>query len=175
VSRIAFLDFETTGLSPLACEPIEVAVVITDDAFTELDAFSALIYPERAPYQWEPAARAMHDASGLTTACIERGAPREFIGRALASFIGRHRAAGGVLHLAGNSVHFDRSFLALYWPRIADMFHHRHLDVSSVRMLGERVTRAPQLGGDRPHRAMQDVRRSIAELKHWTAALRTAA
>ena len=171
MSRLVFLDFETTGLDPVTCEPIEVAAVVTNNAFEELDAFSALIQPGREPYLWEPAARAMHDASGLTTACIERGVPREFVGRALISFLSRHHAAS-VLHLAGNSVHFDRSFLVAYWPRVADMFHHRHLDVSSVRMLGERVTTARQLGGDRPHRAMQDVRRSIAELKHWTKALR---
>lgn len=59
-------------------------------------------------------------------------------------------------------------------PGALALFHHRMLDVSSLRLVGERVTTAPQLGGEKPHRAMADVRRSIAELKHWVAALRGA-
>jgi oligoribonuclease len=111
----------------------------------------------------------MHVRSGLAAAAVGRGSSRTLVGAGLANIL----PLGHTLHLAGNSVHFDRGFLARYWPGIASLFHHRHLDVSSIRMLGERVTSAPQLAVEKPHRAMQDVRRSIAELRHWRDALRS--
>ena len=173
MSRLVFLDFETTGLNPVTCEPIEVAAVVTDDAFEELGAFESLICPPE-DCVWESLAWEMHDRSGLAKLAEQDGRPPFYVGQDLYAFLVPF-ADRGPLHLAGNSVHFDRGFLRVDMPRVERLFHHRHLDVSSVRMLGERVTSAPQLGGDKPHRAMADVRRSIAELKHWAKALRSAA
>jgi oligoribonuclease len=175
VSRLVFLDFETTGLDPAAgAEPIELAAVVTDDAFQELGAMQRLIRPMRPVAQWDPVCVEMHGRSGLGWQTIAAGIPLTTAGRDLTEFLYQF-APAGPLHLAGNSVHFDRSFLKHYFPDVEHLFHHRHLDVSSIRMLGERVTTAPQLGGEKPHRAMEDVRRSIAELRYWTAAIRDAA
>lgn len=169
---IVFLDFETTGLDPDAgAEPIELAAVIADDSFSERAAFETLILPAQTWEHWDPAAHSMHAASGLARECFRRGRSRVQAGNAFATFLALNTS--GPLHLAGNSVHFDRMFLRRYFPAIERLFHHRHLDVSSVRMLAERaVPGAPQLHGEKPHRAMPDVRRSIAELHHWTAVLR---
>lgn len=77
---------------------------------------------------------------------------------------------------AGDKVHEfrqdDRDFLNVYFPSVAKLFHYRRLDVSSIRMFAECVTGKPPMPGVKPHRAMADVRRAIAELKYWTAALR---
>jgi oligoribonuclease len=175
MSRLVFLDSETTGLDPAAgAEPIELAAVVTDDAFQEFGSLRRVICPVRPATQWDPVCVELHSKSGLGWEAIATGIQRDTAGRDLREFLYQF-APGGPLHLAGNSVHFDRSFLKHYFPDVEKMFHHRHLDVSSVRMLGERVTTAPQLGGDKPHRAMEDVRRSIAELRYWTAAIRDAA
>lgn len=169
---ICFLDFETTGLDPNAgAEPIELAAVVTDDAFQEMASFETLIAPT-AWARWDDAAREMHERSGLLAACIGYGVPYDWAVVGLTSTLAPF-AASSPLHLAGNSVHFDRGFLRVYFPAVERLFHHRHLDVSSARMLAERVVpNAPQLGGEKPHRAMADVRRSIQELHHWTAVLR---
>lgn len=173
MNHLVFLDFETTGLDPSVHHPLEVAAVVTNNRFFELAKFEALIdLPECCV--WAPEALAMHEASGLKAAAELHGRPPHYVLSDLGNFLVRV-AGQGPLHLAGNSVHFDRGFLRVHAPNVERLFHHRHLDVSSIRMLGERVTMAPSLGGEKPHRAMQDVRRSIAELHHWTAAIRSGA
>lgn len=37
--------------------------------------------------------------------------------------------------LAGNSVHIDRAFLQRYMPELAEHFHHRIIDVSTIKEL----------------------------------------
>ncbi|AGC43296.1 oligoribonuclease [Myxococcus stipitatus DSM 14675] len=168
---IAFLDFETTGLDPQRNDPIEVACVVTDDRFRELGAFESLIRLDSAA-EWDAPALEMHKASGLYELACESEHDLDLVRFRLGVFLEPFFAAGPV-NLGGNSVHFDRSFLRFFWPQLELKLHHRHLDVSSIRMLAERVCPgAPQLPGEKPHRAMADVRRSIAELHHWTAVLR---
>lgn len=168
MSRFVFLDLETTGLDPDAgAEPIEVAAVVMDGAFDELDSFETVICPSPGA-AWDDMAREIHERSGL----LELLTPSEsYPRRRLVEFLAPHHAAG-TLHLAGNSVHFDRLFLKRYWPEVERLFYHRQLDVSSFRLVGERVTGAPGLPGKPEHRAMADVRRSIAELRYWLDALR---
>ena len=114
----------------------------------------------------------MHARSGLLDAVWQRGESRGRVSAALYDFILRTVPGGAQLHLAGNSVHFDRGFLRAYFPNVEARFHHRHLDVSSLRLAGEVFTEAPALGGEKPHRAMADVLHSIQELHHWRDALR---
>jgi oligoribonuclease len=179
LARLVFLDLETTGKDCRLHEILEVACVVTDDSFRELDSFEVLL---RAPAMhesmggglrnWTREARDMHERSGLLMACSQRGISESDAEVLLRYFLKPHKAAGD-LHLAGNSVHFDRGFLKKHWPQIEEMFHHRHLDVSSLRMLGERLTDVPKLDlGNKPHRAMSDVRHSIVEMWHWAQALK---
>lgn len=169
---LCFLDFETAGLDPQRHEPIEVAAVVTDDRLNELGRFESLIAPNLAPSYWDAPAREMHERSGLGWAARSKGVRRDEVAVFLYDFLTVTLPASAPLHLAGNSVHFDRSFLRTYFPAIEQRFHHRHLDVSSLRMAGEIFTNAATLSGEKPHRAMADVLRSIQELHHWRAALR---
>lgn len=169
---LCFLDFETTGLDPDAHSPIEVAALVTDDRLNELGRFESLIVP--SPWGlWDAVAREMHERSGLKTIAEAHGQRVEFVALQLSEFLSKSVPASIPLHLAGNSVHFDRGFLRRYFSVLERRFHHRHLDVSSLRLAAEVFTDAPPLGGEKPHRAMADVLHSIAELRHWRAALGT--
>ncbi|KAE9446838.1 hypothetical protein C3L33_21261, partial [Rhododendron williamsianum] len=69
--------------------------------------------------------------------------------------------------LAGNSVYMDFLFLKKYMPNLAGLFSHVLVDVSSVRSLCIRWyprenKKAPSK--EKKHRAMDDIRESIAEL-----------
>jgi oligoribonuclease len=171
---LAFLDFETTGLRPREnAEPIEVAVLVTDDRLNELGRFESLLIPLRNPGMWDPICVAMHGKSGLLDLCLEEGVDRDIVAAALLTWLTATVPAGAQLHLAGNSVHFDRGFLAVYFPELERRFHHRHLDVSSIRIAASVFAPdAAPVSGTASHRAMDDVVRSIAELRYWREVLR---
>ncbi|GLT56769.1 hypothetical protein SLA2020_297880 [Shorea laevis] len=72
--------------------------------------------------------------------------------------------------LAGNSVYVDLIFLKKYMPNLASLFSHVLVDVSSVKALCTRWypgdhKRAPVKKNK--HRAMDDIRESIKELKNY--------
>ncbi len=75
--------------------------------------------------------------------------------------------------LCGNSIGTDRRFLAQFLPEIENFLHYRSIDVSTVKELARRwhpatVSKAPSKAGG--HRAMDDIKESLAELQHYREA-----
>ncbi|NDC91958.1 MAG: oligoribonuclease, partial [Acidimicrobiia bacterium] len=70
----------------------------------------------------------------------------------------------------GNSIGTDRRFLAKYLPEIENFLHYRSVDVSTIKELVKRwypgieISRPTKSGA---HRALDDVRESIRELKFY--------
>ncbi|GKV08274.1 hypothetical protein SLEP1_g19931 [Rubroshorea leprosula] len=110
-----------------------------------------------------------HAASGLTEKVLhstigEREAEKQVI-----DFVKKHVGTYTPL-LAGNSVYNDFIFLKKYMPELASLFSHVLVDVSSVKALCIRwypgdQKRAP--AKENKHRAMDDIRESIKELKYY--------
>jgi oligoribonuclease len=80
----------------------------------------------------------------------------------------------GKAPLAGNSLWLDRNFIARDLPRVNAYLHYRSVDVSSIKELAKRwypkaYFAAPEKSGN--HRALGDVRDSIAELAHYRASI----
>jgi oligoribonuclease (3'-5' exoribonuclease) len=73
--------------------------------------------------------------------------------------------------LAGNSIHCDRGFIKHWWPRVEARLHYRMLDVSAwkVVMQGKYHLEFPK---KESHRALDDIRESIDELKFYLSRLR---
>jgi oligoribonuclease len=71
--------------------------------------------------------------------------------------------------MCGNSICQDRRFLARRMPRLEAYFHYRNLDVSTLKELARRW--APAMAGafskESRHLALDDIRDSIAELRHY--------
>ena len=72
--------------------------------------------------------------------------------------------------LAGNTIYMDRMFLRKYFPQVDNYLHYRIIDVSTVKELCGRWNRkvyssAPQK--KLKHRAIDDVRDSIQELRYY--------
>ena len=79
----------------------------------------------------------------------------------------------GVSPMAGNSICQDRRFLAREMPELERFFHYRNLDVSTLKILAQQW--APEVAAgfskDSDHRALADIRDSIAELRWYRAEL----
>ncbi|KAK9159511.1 hypothetical protein Syun_005852 [Stephania yunnanensis] len=86
-------------------------------------------------------------------------------------FVKKHIDSSAVLPLlAGNSVYVDLLFLKKYMPNLASLFYHVLVDVSSVKALCMRWypgdnKKAPSKVNK--HRAMDDIKESIQELKFY--------
>lgn len=164
--RILWLDLETTGLNPQTCLILEVGAVVTDEKLNAIDTFSSVIFRPMAALRdmdlwcWQT-----HANSGLLDEVVRSTSTTESVEYNLVRFISEHfedRKA----NLAGNSVHFDKSFLAVSMPKVHALLSHRILDVSSFNLVLELMhDNRWNKESDTPHRAMQDVEDSIANYK----------
>ena len=68
--------------------------------------------------------------------------------------------------MAGNSICQDRRFLAREMPLLERFFHYRNLDVTTLKILAQLWAPAVADGfaKEAGHRALADIRDSIAEL-----------
>ena len=70
--------------------------------------------------------------------------------------------------MCGNSICQDRRFLYKYMPRLAEFFHYRNLDVSTLKELATRwAPGMPAFTKESSHLALDDIRDSIAELRYY--------
>ena len=71
--------------------------------------------------------------------------------------------------MCGNSICQDRRFLYRYMPKLEEFFHYRNLDVSTLKELARRWKPEALKGFKKSatHLALDDIRESIAELKHY--------
>ena len=117
---------------------------------------------------------AMHTRSGLLDAIAASTLTLEEAGAQTLEFLKLHIPEPRTVPLAGNSIGTDRRFLATQLPEIEDYLHYRSVDVSTVKELCRRwypevYKAAPEKKGG--HRALQDIRESVAELAFYRGAI----
>ena len=169
-NNLVWMDLEMTGLDPFRDQIIEIATIVTDDRLEILATgpVIAIHQPEHVLAAMDDWNRRHHNDSGLlarvrASEYDEQGAERETL-----AFLQRHVPAKAS-PLCGNSICQDRRFLARCMPRLESYFHYRNLDVSSLKILAQRW--APQVAESfekqSAHLALEDIKESIAELRHY--------
>ena len=161
-----------TGLDPARDGIVEIATLVTDDNLevvaegpdlviaiddTMLDGMSDVV-------------RDMHTKSGLLGAIKETTTTLEEAASATLAFLKEHIVEPGTVPLCGNSIGTDRRFLAARMPEVEAFLHYRSVDVSTVKELARRwypdaYNNAPKKAGG--HRALEDIKESIGELKYY--------
>jgi len=158
--KLVFLDLETTGLDPSKDDLLEIGVKILDHELRELAIFHLLVKPTMTKY--EDQTFASHLTTGLWREAVVGGYDRENAVFELREFFRDNLNYDDRVFLAGNTVHFDRSFL----PRdLFQGFHYRHLDLSPFKVMAELgwVEKFEETG--QKHRVISDIDNSIAHLK----------
>ncbi|MGB7819383.1 MAG: oligoribonuclease [Ornithinibacter sp.] len=173
--RIVWIDCEMTGLSLADDALIEVAALVTDFDLTVLgDGVDVVVRPpEAALAQMGDFVRDMHTSSGLLDELAAGTTLQEAQGRVL-DYVREWVPEGGKAPLGGNTVATDRAFLARDMPELESHLHYRIIDVSSIKELSRRwfprtYYAAPAKAGG--HRALADIRESIAELRYYREAV----
>jgi oligoribonuclease len=166
VKHLLWLDLEMSGLDVASCRILEVAAIVTDLEFNEIDTYEAIVYQPPAVLEaMDDWCTKQHGSSGLTAA-VATGRPEAEVEAELAALIGRYWKRQKRAILCGNSIGTDRGFVDAYWPQVAEKLHYRMVDVSSFKVvLNSRYGLSFQKKGS--HRALDDIRESIGELSHY--------
>ncbi|WP_189305927.1 oligoribonuclease [Streptomyces albospinus] len=173
--RMVWIDCEMTGLSLASDALIEVAALVTDSELNVLgDGVDVVIRPPAEALTTMPeVVRQMHTTSGLL-AELDGGTTLEAAEAQVLDYIKQHVPEPGKAPLCGNSVGTDRGFLLRDMPTLESYLHYRIVDVSSVKELARRwfpraYFNSPDKNGN--HRALADIRESIAELRYYREAV----
>ncbi len=170
------MDLEMTGLDPDTDVVVEIATLITDDDLAIVAEGPDLVVhqPPEVLDRMGDFVRAMHTKSGLLEAIGTSTTTLAEASEATMAFLREHIDEARTVPLCGNSIGTDRRFLLRWLPEIEEFLHYRSIDVSTIKELARRwhpevFKSAPDKAGG--HRAMDDIRESVAELRHYRAAL----
>ena len=170
---LIWMDLEMTGLDPERHVIVEIATLVTDDDLNIVaEGPDLVIYqPDEALSEMDDFVTNMHTTSGLLELIKASTVSHDDAMQQTLDFIKLHSPEPMKIPLCGNSIRTDRTFLAKYMPDIENWLHYRCVDVSTVKELVKRWN--PGLEHARPksegvtHRAMDDIRDSVAELKFY--------
>ncbi|KIG15615.1 3'-to-5' oligoribonuclease [Enhygromyxa salina] len=166
---LIWIDMEMTGLDPDTEKVLEIATLITN-ADLELIAEG----PELVIHQPDEVLDAMgewcvehHGASGLTELARASTLTVEEAERQTLAFVQAH-CPPGQSPLCGNTIGQDRRFLVRHMPALERFFHYRSVDVTTLKELCQRwYPTLPGIAKAETHRALDDIRESIAELRYY--------
>jgi oligoribonuclease len=177
---LAWMDLEMTGLDPARHTIVEIATIVTDDDLNIVAEGPDLVVhaTEAELAEMDAVVVNMHTRSGLLPAITASTMSLADAGAATLEFLRQHIPEPRSVPLCGNSIGTDRRFLAIHLPEIEEYLHYRSVDVSTIKELARRwnpslVKGAPEK--ETTHRALDDIRESIEELRYWREHLFVAA
>ena len=166
-TNLIWIDLEMTGLDTVNDQIIEIATIVTDEQLNEVASGPELVIRQSKAVMdgmddWNTR---QHGDSGLTARVLESTMSMREAEVLTLKFLRTH-VKPGKSPMCGNSICQDRRFLARLMPELEAYFHYRNLDVSALKILAQRW--APEVASgyskDSSHRALDDIRDSIAEL-----------
>ena len=170
--RLVWIDLEMTGLDVERHRIVELAVIVTDAQLEVLaDGLDLVVHqPPEVLAEMDDFVRKMHTKSGLLTEIERSSLSLDAAGKQAVEYIAQFVPNAGTAPMCGNSIGVDRRFLDQYLPELDRYLHYRSIDVSSFKELCRRWY--PAVYKKRPHkaethRALADVRESIAELRFY--------
>ncbi len=170
--NLVWMDLEMTGLDPESERILEIATIITDSSLNIVSEGPTIVLKQSEKLlgsmdEWNTE---HHTASGLVDRVRAEGVTESEAEQITIEFVSRYVDAGKS-PLCGNSIGQDRRFLVKYMPELEAYLHYRNLDVSTVKELAIRW-RPDIVSGilkQESHRALDDIKESIDELKQYKA------
>ena len=173
--HLIWIDCEMTGLDLGNDALVEIAVLVTDSDLNVIgEGIDVVIGASQAQLDaMNDFVRQMHTSSGLITE-IPSGISLSVAEEKILEYLKSVGTEPGKSPLAGNSVSVDRNFIARDMPKLNEYLHYRTIDVSSIKELARRwhpktYFASPAKTGN--HRALGDIRDSIAELAYYRQSL----
>jgi len=172
--RMVWVDLEMTGLNQDVSVIVEIATIVTESDLTVVAEGPNLVIhqPDEVLATMSDFVRDLHTRSGLLERIRSSTVSLDDAASQTVAFLSQH-VAKGTAPLCGNSVWKDRAFLERYMPSIIDLLHYRMVDVSTLKELARRWYPGSLLPPKKKelHRALDDIRESIEELRYYRANL----
>jgi len=168
--NLIWIDLEMTGLDPNSDLIIEIATIITDKNLNVLDEGPSIVVHQasEAMDNMDEWCTNQHGKSGLTDRVKNSAISEETAENLTLAFLKQY-VPQRKSPMCGNSICQDRRFLARYMPQLEEYFHYRNLDVSTLKELTNRWAPEKKMvyTKESSHLAMDDIKDSIAELRHY--------
>lgn len=168
--NLVWLDLEMTGLVPERDVILEMATIITDQNLNVLaeGPVIAIHQPDAVLNAMDEWNTKQHGGSGLVERVKNSTISTREAEKITLEFI-RQWVPKRKSPLCGNSIGQDRRFLARYMPEFEEYLHYRNVDVSTIKELAQRWRPTVLEGFSKKgsHLALDDIRDSIAELRHY--------
>lgn len=165
---LVWVDCEMTGLEVEKDTLMEVAVILTDSNLSEIETLGPLFIhtSQQSLDTMNEWCKKNHKKTGLINECLKSDLTIEQVDQVLHDFLSKHKITRAAL--AGNSVSYDRQFLAKYCPKFSSLLHYRTVDVSSFKEIFRRwYPNEKAFSKKLAHRALEDIRESILEMKYY--------
>jgi oligoribonuclease len=169
---LVWLDLEMTGLDVEQHCIVEIACIVTDSDLTPFDdGIDIVVFADAdALARMDDFVRKMHTKSGLLPAISASDVSLADAEARTLEYVRTYVPGPGTAPLCGNSIGTDRRFLDRYMHELDTFLHYRSIDVSSLKELCRRWY--PEIYTKRPgkselHRALDDIRESIEELRFY--------
>ncbi len=161
---------EFSGLEPADNRILEVAVIITDANLKELATYhSSISHAEatiRKLLKKSPFWSQRPEEVEKVITDMHSGLPEKQVEKDLITLVEKYYMPGEAVYLAGNTIRMDRKFVDYWLKDFAKLLHYRMLDVTAFKLwwLGQGNK---EFNPPKAHRALDDIRRSITELKYY--------
>jgi len=172
VDPLVWIDLEMTGLDVEQHVIVEIACIVTDAELVTLDDGIDIVIHASADElaRMDDFVRNMHTKSGLLPAIEASTVSVAAAQERVLAYVRSHVPEPGRAPLCGNSIGVDRRFLDQYMRELDSYLHYRSIDVSSLKELCRRWY--PAIYRKRPgkaehHRALDDIRESVEELRFY--------
>jgi oligoribonuclease len=167
---ILWMDLEMTGLDPEKDSILEIAAIVTDSDLELVEEGPEFVI-QHVPNEFDLMDRwnqKQHIKSGLWARALESSITTDEAEKRILKFVKQFFSKKERALIAGNSIWQDRRFIINHMPRLEEYLHYRMIDVSSLKILTKnwypKVT-VPKKKEN--HRAMDDIKESIEELKFY--------
>ena len=167
--NLIWIDLEMTGLDPEKERIIEIATLATDSNLNILAEGPNLVISQPIEFlegmdEWN---QNQHGLSGLIEEVKNSNVTSQVAEIETLEFVSKY-VGEKVSPMCGNTVSHDRRFLSKYMPRLESYFNYRHIDVSSFKEVAVRWMNEAQVYEKKgSHRALGDIKESVAELKFY--------
>ena len=169
-TNLLWIDLEMTGLDPDRERILEIATIVTDVRLGVLAEGPEIVIHQPADVlaamdEWNTG---QHGRSGLVARVSSSTVDEAEAEARTLEFVQRY-VPSRTSPMCGNSVCLDRRFLHRHMPKLERYFHYRNLDVSTLKELCLRWApdKARTFEKSAEHRALEDIRGSIAELRFY--------